>query len=169
MPAERGEAGALGLLEAGPEHLVDEGQVIRVAGETMLARLYALALFAGLILFYLSIPFVIIGLLGTTALLLYLIFLGGHIPIKLVVIIVVFGLGAAWAVFKSLFTRPASGSFGLPKTAADCPRLYQVIDDVARRVDTDPVDEIYRCRAPRSECIRKGAGRSASSASSGGS
>src|SRR5205085_12698114 len=88
---------ALGLLEASSEYLVDEGQVIRVSGESLLARLYALALFIGLILFYLSIPFVVIGLLGSTAMLVYLIFLGGHIPIKLVIVIIVFGLGAAWA------------------------------------------------------------------------
>jgi Zn-dependent protease with chaperone function len=134
---------ALGLLEARPEHLVDQGQVVRVSGETMLARLYALALCAGLILFYLAIPFVIVGLVGTTALLIYLIFLGGHIPIKLVVIILVFGLGAAWAVLKSLFTKAAAGGFGLVKTPTDCPRLHQVIGDVARRVDTDPVHEVY--------------------------
>jgi Zn-dependent protease with chaperone function len=140
---------ALELLEARPEHLVAEGQVVRVSGESMLARLYALALFAGLVLFYVAIPFVVVGLLGTTALLVYLIFMGGHIPIKLVVIIVVLGLGGAWAVLKSLFTRPASGSFGLPKSAKECPRLHQIIGDVARRVDTDPVDEVYL--APGSE------------------
>jgi Zn-dependent protease with chaperone function len=140
---------ALGLLENGPEHLVEEGQVIRASGETMLARLYAMGLVAGLVLFYLSIPFIICGLLGTTALLIYLIFLAGRIPIKLVIVIIVVGLGAAWSVFKSLFSRPATGSFGLLKTAEYCPRLYQVIADVARRVDTDPVHEVYL--APGSE------------------
>jgi Zn-dependent protease with chaperone function len=140
---------ALGLLDSRPEQLVEEGQVIRVSGETLLARLYALALIVGLVLFYLSIPFIVFGLLGTTALLVYLIFLGGRIPIKLVILIVIFGLAAAWAVLKSLFSKPASGAFGLPKSAAECPRLYQVIDEVAHRVDTDPVHEIYV--APGSE------------------
>jgi Zn-dependent protease with chaperone function len=140
---------ALGLLQAMPEHLVEEGQVVRASGETMLAHLYAVALVVGLILFYLSMPFIIVGLLGTTALLVYLIFLGGRIPIKLVIIIIVVGLGAAWAVFKSLFSKPASGSFGLPKTVEEEPRLHQVLGDVARRVDTDPVHEVYV--APGSE------------------
>src|SRR5262249_8823848 len=29
------------------------------------------------------------------------------------------------------------------KTEADCPRLHQVLKEVAQRVDTEPVDEIY--------------------------
>ncbi len=123
---------ALGLLQDSPDHLVDEGQVVRMRGETTLARLYALALIAGLVLFYVSIPFVIVGLLGTTLALVYLIFMVGQIPIKLVVIIIVLGLGGAWAVLKSLFTRAAVGGFGLPTSASDCPRLYQVIGDVAQ-------------------------------------
>jgi Zn-dependent protease with chaperone function len=134
---------ALDLLGTGPDRLVAAGQVARTRHESALARAYALALFAGLILFYAAIPFVVAGLLAGTALLLYLIFLMPRIPVKLIVIIVVVGLGGAWAVLKSLFTRPGRGSFGLARTATDCPRVYQVLAEVAGRVDTDPVDEVY--------------------------
>jgi Zn-dependent protease with chaperone function/Flp pilus assembly protein TadD len=135
--------GALSLLKADPDNLLESGQIARVQGETMLARLYAFALFLGLILFYASIPFIILGLLGGTGVLLYLIFMMGRIPVKLVAIIVIVGLGMTWAVFKSLFSRPASGAFGLPKSADELPRLHQVVRDVAQRIDTEPVDEIY--------------------------
>src|SRR5262249_9433637 len=57
--------------------------------------------------------------------------------------VVVMGLGGAWAVLKGLFTAPASGSFGIPKTPEQCPRLYQALAEVAGRVDTSPVDEVY--------------------------
>jgi Zn-dependent protease with chaperone function len=75
--------------------------------------------------------------------LLYVIFMLPRIPVKLIVIVVVVGLGGAWAVLKSVFARPGKGSFGLPKSATDCPRLYGVLSEVAGRVDTDPVDQVY--------------------------
>jgi Zn-dependent protease with chaperone function len=134
---------ALDLLGAQQGEMVRGGQVARTRDESVLAKLYAFALFAGLVLFYLSIPFVIAGLLAVTGLLLYFIFFLPRIPVKLIVIVVVIGLGGVWAVLRSLFARPASGSFGLPKTAADCPRIYQVLAEVAGRVDTGPVDEVY--------------------------
>jgi Zn-dependent protease with chaperone function len=136
--------GALDLLQKqSEEDLLADGQIARAQGETVLARLYGLALMAGLVLFYAAIPFVIAGVLGLTGGLLYLIFLGGHIPIKLVVFIAIVGCVSAWAVFKSLFSKPASGSFGLPKTAEECPRIHHLLAEVAQRVDTDPVDEVF--------------------------
>ncbi len=136
-------AKALRLLQSSAEPIVSAGQVARVQGESGLAKLYALALMAGLVLFYLSIPFVIVGLLGSAGLLIYSFFLIGRIPVKLVAIIGIVGLGMAWAVFKSLFTRPASGSFGIRKTAEECPRLHQLLTEVAQSVGTDPVHEVY--------------------------
>jgi Zn-dependent protease with chaperone function len=134
---------ALQLLGAPPDALVAEGQVLRSAHESWLASVYALALFLGLVLFYLAIPFLIAGLVAGTGLLVYVIFMLGRIPLKLIFIILVVGLGGAWAIFKSVFARPGQGGFGLPKTADQCPRLYEALADVARRVDTDPVDAVY--------------------------
>lgn len=119
------------------------GPVTRAAGETGLARVYGFVLFLGLILFYLSIPFVILGLIALTWGSLLLIFQMRRIPVKLVVIVAVVGLGGAWAVLKSVFSRPASGAFGLPKTAAECPRVHALLDEVAQRVNTDPIREVY--------------------------
>lgn len=134
---------ALDLLGAHPDELITAGQVLRTRHESLLATFYSFALFMGLILFYGTIPFVIAGLLAATAGLLYAIFLLPRIPIKLIVVIVVVGGGMAWAVLKSLFARAGSGGFGIAKTATDCPKLYQTLAEVAERVDTDPVDEVY--------------------------
>jgi Zn-dependent protease with chaperone function len=49
------------------------------------------------------------------------------------------GMGAVW---QALFAR-AGGNYGVRKERADCPRLYQALDEVAQRVDTEPVDEVY--------------------------
>ena len=89
------------------------------------------------------LTWLIVGLVAGTGLLLYWIFHLPRIPVKLIVIILVVGLGGAWAVLKSIFARPAKGSFGIPKTAEQCPRIYQVLTEVAGRVDTEPVHEVY--------------------------
>jgi Zn-dependent protease with chaperone function len=134
---------AVELLGVRPEELITEGQVARAAGETGLARLYALGLFAGLVLFYALLVYAAVGLVAVTVLLLWLLFLGNRIPVKLVLVIVLVGGGMAWSVVRSLFARPGTGSFGVEKSAADCPRLYGAIAEVARRVATDPVDQVY--------------------------
>jgi Zn-dependent protease with chaperone function len=42
-----------------------------------------------------------------------------------------------------MFARVGTGSFGVRKTRQDCPKLYAALAEVARRVDTDPVDEVW--------------------------
>jgi Zn-dependent protease with chaperone function len=131
------------LLSDQPVQVVPQGQVVRSAGEPWLARFYSVALVCGLVLFYVALPFIVAGLLATVLGLLWLIFQANRIPIKLVILIVVMGGGMIWAVIKSMFARPGTGSFGLKKSQAECPRLYAALQEVARRVDTSPVDEIY--------------------------
>lgn len=119
------------------------GEVMQTSGESWLGMLYGLSLCAGLILFYISIPFVIAGILAATGALLLLIFQANRIPVKLVLIIVLIGFGMAWSVLKSLFASMGSGSYGMRKTRNDCPRLFDVLTEVADRVQTRPVDEVY--------------------------
>ncbi|MCE9553151.1 MAG: M48 family metalloprotease [Planctomycetes bacterium] len=141
-PFTRG-AHALQLAGAEPTKLIQFGQVARSTRESLLAKAYALLLVIGLVLFYVAVPFVVVGLLAGTAGLLYLILLTGHVPIKLFVIIAILGLVMAGSVIKSLFVRMNREGFGILKTRAQEPRLYEMLDEVARRVDTRPVDEVY--------------------------
>jgi Zn-dependent protease with chaperone function len=134
--------GALDLLGHASE-MVEDGRVRRVSGESMLARVYGLSLFCGLVLFYIAVPFIVAGLLAATLGLLWLIFQANRIPIKLVVIIVVCGLGMVWAVLKSLFVQLGHEPFGLKQTEEGSSRLFGVAREVADRVDTRPIDDIY--------------------------
>ena len=120
-------------------------------------QFYLLALTLGLILFYVAIPFVVVGILGVMAAMLYALFCLRHVPGKAVVIVVVVGIGMVWAVLKSLFARPPSGSFNLLKTEADCPRFHAAIREVAEKVETRPVDAVYL--GPGSEISVKQEGR----------
>jgi Zn-dependent protease with chaperone function len=135
--------GALRLLADEPVEVVPGGQVVRSPSEPWLARLYAVSLVLGLILFYIALPFIAAGLLAGTLGALWLMIQAGRIPIKLFLLVLIIGLGMVWAVLKSMFARMGSGAFGITKTDADCPRLFAVLRDVARRVDTSPVDEVY--------------------------
>ncbi len=135
---------ALDLLKQQPaDGLVREGLVARVASENLLARLYGIALMLGLILFYIAIPFVIVGLLGGTGILLYYMFQASRISVRAVALVVIVGGLSAWAVFKSLFSKPATGGFGILKSPSQCPRLHDLLAEVAETVNTDRVDEVY--------------------------
>jgi Zn-dependent protease with chaperone function len=135
--------GALALLSASPDELVQGGHVARGQEETALARLYGLVLVVGLVLFYVAVPFVIAGLIWLTCLALYGMFQLGRISVQLVLMVAVAGFFGAWSVFRALFAKPASGAFGVPKDAGQCPKVHALLAEVAQRVDTDPVDEVY--------------------------
>jgi Zn-dependent protease with chaperone function len=122
--------------------LVTDGRVARTGGESLMARLYGMALMGGLLMFYVAIPFVIAGLVAATLGALFAVLSLPRIPIKLLVIIGVVGFSMAWVVLKSLFTR-ASESSGLPLGEGEHPRLQAVIGEVAQAVNTPPVDKVY--------------------------
>ncbi|MGV3605855.1 MAG: M48 family metalloprotease [Planctomycetaceae bacterium] len=134
---------AIRLLNDQTAYVVPKGQVVRAEGEPLLAKLYAIALMLGLVMFYVALPFVALGVIIVTLGLLYLVFMLGRIPIKLVVIIVVVGAVMAWAVIKSIFVWAKSGNFGVKKTRQDCPKLFSALDEVAQRVDTLPMTDVY--------------------------
>ena len=119
------------------------GDMVISGRESWLARLYMFVLVIGLILFYVSVPFVTAGLVAATGAVLYLVFLLPRIPVQLLVIVLFTGLGMAWAVLRSVFASQGRGSFGLRKTESDCPRLINAIRDVAGRTETTPMDEVY--------------------------
>ena len=137
--------GALDLLGAPPDQLVARGQVLRTTHESKLTKLYCVGLVLALIFFYLAIPFVIWGMLFIFLIVLLLTFIlrRDHEMARFHTDLVKASGGGMWAVLRSLFASFGKGSFGISKTADDCPRLYEVLQEVARRVDTEPVDEVY--------------------------
>jgi Zn-dependent protease with chaperone function len=136
---------ALDLLGAPPDSLVARGQVLRTTHESKLTKLYCLGLVLALIFFYAAIPFVLWGMLILFLIVLLLTFFLRRDPdmAELHTDMVKASGGGMWEVIKALFASFGKGSFGIPKTPDDCPRLYEVLREVARRVDTEPVDEVY--------------------------
>ncbi len=104
---------------------------------------YITILMIGLLLFYVAVPFVAIGLAGATAGVLYLILCMHVISVHLIVVVAVIGFGMALAVLKSLFAAPNRKHFGIKKTEAESPRLHAALREVAAKLQTDPVEEVY--------------------------
>jgi Zn-dependent protease with chaperone function len=136
---------ALDLLGAAPDRLVGQGQVVRTAHESWLTRLYVVALFLALVLFYVAVPFVLWGLAGIFLILLFLSFWlrRSHELADLHTDLLKASAGGTWAVVKALFAGFGGDSFGIVKTRLDCPRLHEVLAEVAGRLDTESVDQVY--------------------------
>ena len=132
--------------------------------ESWLARLYMLALIGGIVLFYLSVPFVAAGLVAATGAALLLVLQLPRVPAKLLALIAVVGLGMAWAVIRSIFASHGRSHFGLPTTDAEAPRLFAALRDVAVRTMSRPIDNVFLTPAPTLASTRTAAAPSACSA-----
>jgi Zn-dependent protease with chaperone function len=93
--------------------------------------------------YYLSIPIVLLLVLAIGCSLIYACFAIGHIPIKLVVIIAAVAGVSVWSMLKSLFIRPSDEDPGMKIDLTQEPRLRTLLDDVASRIGTRPVDNVY--------------------------
>jgi Zn-dependent protease with chaperone function len=136
---------AVDLLGKPSEELAGGGQVVRTLHESRLTKYYVVALLLALVLFYLSLPFVFVGML-----IVFLVALAialathrdrGSGDVNAAMLRA--SGGGVMAVFKAMFARVGTGSFGLRKTREEAPKLYAALAEVAQRVDTDPVDEVW--------------------------
>ena len=93
--------------------------------------------------YWLSQPLVFVLVLGAAGGLIYLCFAIGHIPIYLILALVVGTLSTMAAMLRGMFTRPKDEDPGLPLELASEPRFAALLDEVAKRVGTRPVDTLY--------------------------
>ncbi|MGE3804732.1 MAG: M48 family metallopeptidase [Gemmataceae bacterium] len=133
------------------------GQTYRTQAETSLARWYALALLAGLLFFYLALPFVLFGLL--VVVLITMVTLGGRgYRDDLGSHLLRAGGGGMSAVMKALFARSGTAGLGVRKQRTQCPKLFAAIDEVAARVETEPPDEVWIAPGAEFSVCQRGRG-----------
>jgi Zn-dependent protease with chaperone function len=133
------------LRDAPPPSRAAPGRVARTVHEMRLGRLYGIALGVALVLFYLSLPFVLLGLLlvfGCTLLLALVVNRNSQAADVHAALLRASG-GGIGAVFQAVFARTGAGGYGLLKDREDCPRLFDAIDEVARGVQTEGPDEVW--------------------------
>jgi Zn-dependent protease with chaperone function len=116
----------------------------RVTGADAFVRhLYAFVLSASCVFYYLSIPLLLVLVIGLVLGIIYAAFYVGHVPIKLIVLVVIVGFVTVNAIVRSLFVRGRNEDPGEKLDLAAHPRLRQLLDQVASVIGTRPVDNVY--------------------------
>jgi Zn-dependent protease with chaperone function len=111
--------------------------------DAALRRTYRVVLWLTCGYYYASLPIVALAVLVGGGGLVYLCFAVGQIPIKLVLIAVLFVVWSLVAIARSVFIRTRDEDPGEPLDLSQHPRLRSVLDEVAARIGTRPVDAVY--------------------------
>lgn len=116
-----------------------DAHAMRSSGERWLERFYFVVLGLSLLFFYLSVPFVALGLLAIT-----LALFGLMLAIRIMHFgILSRGFFATWGVIRSAFVGPSHDVLGLLANREQHPLLFRTLQEVAERLDTSPVDEVH--------------------------
>ena len=112
-------------------------------GDAILRRAYRVVLGLTCAYYYVSLPVLAVALLVFGVGVVYACFAVGHIPIKLVLIAIVIVFASLWAIVKSVFVRGKDEDPGEKLAMGEHPELRAVLDEVAARIGTRPVDSVY--------------------------
>lgn len=112
-------------------------------GEAAVRGLYRAVITLTVIYFYVSIPVLILLVVGSGAGVIYLFFAVGRIPMQLVAGIGLAVIYTLIAILRSIFTRVRDGEPGRPLAREEAPALWAMAERVAQRVGTRPIDAIY--------------------------
>ncbi|PTL82418.1 tetratricopeptide repeat protein [Vitiosangium sp. GDMCC 1.1324] len=111
--------------------------------ERRIDQLYNAVLWAGSLLFYVSVPMTLVLTLVTGGALIYGLFLLPRIPVKLILIALVVGLGGLWAIIRGLFVSGPKDNGGRVLTEEEAPRLFAALTEVAEVARARKVDKVY--------------------------
>ncbi len=111
--------------------------------DAFLRRVYRFVLWGCCVYYYLSMPILLALVLVIGGGLLYGLLAVGHIPIKLLLIVLAVTALTAWSILRSLFVRRKDGDPGVRIDLEREPALRKLLVDVAARVGTRPVDSVY--------------------------
>ena len=112
-------------------------------GDGLVRRLYALVLWVSCAFYYVSLPVVILLVLAAAGGLIYATFAIGHVPIKLVLLVAVLALVTVWVTVRSAFVRVRDADPGERLDLEREPRLRDLLDHVAGRIGTRPVQRVF--------------------------
>ena len=131
-------------LRAIDRHASDPGDGL-IRATRRLRRIYAAAIGFAAVYYYLSIPILIVLVLGVSGGLLYGIFYLGRIPIKLVAVLVIGAVLTVWALIRSVFARARRDEKdpGRRLPESEAPALWATLREVAGQVGTRAVDDVF--------------------------
>lgn len=111
--------------------------------DAVLRKVYWFILWLSCAYYYISIPVLLILVVGAGGGIIYGFFSLGRIPIKLLAIIAIGVLITVFAILKSLFVRRIDEDPGTLLDLSKNPGLRSLLDEVAGRIGTRPVDNVY--------------------------
>lgn len=132
---------ALALRAAAKPPVDTSGRAAGLSGLTRLA--YQMVLWLACAYYYVSIPFLLMVVVGVAGGIFYGFLVLGQIPIKLVLTIGALVLITAWAILRSLFVRVKETDPGVVLDLGRHPKLAQILDEVASKVGTRQVDRVF--------------------------
>ena len=95
------------------------------------------------IYFYISIPFLILLVVGIGAGIVYLFFQLGRIPTRIVLYVGLAVVYTLYAILRSLFTRIRDRDPGRPLNQHEAPALWALTRAVAEKLETRPIETIF--------------------------
>jgi Zn-dependent protease with chaperone function len=93
--------------------------------------------------YYLSLPIVLGIVVVGGGTLIHAFFAIGHVPIKLVALVVILVLVTVFAALKSLFVRSCDEDPGDRLEIEKHPQFRRLLDEIASQIGTRPVDNVY--------------------------
>jgi Zn-dependent protease with chaperone function len=124
--------------------------------DAALRRAYRVVLWVTCAYYYASLPIVALLVVALGAGVVYACLAMGSIPVKLVLIAGAIVLGSLWAIVKSVFVRVREEEPGEKLDLRENARLRAVLDDVAARIGTRPVDSVYLTPAAEVAVFERG-------------
>lgn len=112
------------------------------AGEKRLRSIYRALLNVAGVYYYLSLPVVIVLVISVVVAILYSFLLAGWLPIKLALLLALGAIFTIVAMIKSLFIRVNSEEPGRALQREEAEGLWALTEEVARTLETRPIDEI---------------------------
>jgi Zn-dependent protease with chaperone function len=125
-------------------------------GERWIRALYRVVIATTSLYFYVSIPLLILIVVAGTAGLFYLFYVAGRIPVRLALVIGLGALYTLYAIVRSVLTKARDAEPGRLLAREEAPGLWSVVEEVAERLDTRPVDAIYATPAPEIAVMERG-------------
>ena len=117
------------------------GKAVGVEG--WIRRTYGAVLWLCCAYYYVSMPLLLALVLAVGGGVVYLFLAFGHIPIKLLALVVILTLGTVFSIVRSLFVRGIEGDPGERLALDQQPRFRELLERVASRIGTRPVDNVY--------------------------
>lgn len=116
----------------------------RAAGKDRLLRgLYKAVLWLSCLYYWLSIPIIAVLVVALGGGVIYACFAIGRVPVKLVILVVILVIVSLASIVKSVFARSRDEDPGLKLDPAQEPRLRELLREVAAKIGTRPVDNVY--------------------------